>query len=356
MFRAATSTNDSGSTGGDEASCSWLSASSDPSVPAAALTRTGGDGTTLFGTRRVMALCLLSLVSLAAGAPCLTDGGGWSTSTSKTLTGFLRPSTSAPVTPLCGGFRPGQRRELLSPRGVSYTGTSTGSSHMSSPVVVQLNHSSVAITEESSAYALPPSQAAARRRALPKPANLPGLSKEDLILLRAGQRVQHQIRNGCVGSGYVVVDVLADSATVWNTLLGFERYADMIPTIRKVKITSRWPALTKGLFTLSKFRFRLSVVHKHAPEENRLNFYLDPDCQQYRSILEMAEGFWYIEDQPADRPEGWTRVYMSATVKVNSLVPMWLVDYAAERALKRATSWLKPYVEQNRGETDRSGR
>jgi hypothetical protein len=205
-----------------------------------------------------------------------------------------------------------------------------------------------------------------------------------------------------VGSGYVVVDVLADSATVWNTLLGFERYADMIPTIRKVKITSRWPALTKGLFTLSKFRFRLSVVHKHAPEEvrpgggcrerspkgflilvepgripgycltlssahcvvfhillssqNRLNFYLDPDCQQYRSILEMAEGFWYIEDQPADRPEGWTRVYMSATVKVNSLVPMWLVDYAAERALKRATSWLKPYVEQNRGETDRSGR
>jgi len=81
--------------------------------------------------------------------------------------------------------------------------------------------------------------------------------------------VQHQIRNGCVGSGYVVVDVLADSATVWNTLLGFERYADMIPTIRKVKITSRWPSLTKGVFTLSKFRFRLSVVHKHAPEEVR---------------------------------------------------------------------------------------
>jgi len=72
-----------------------------------------------------------------------------------------------------------------------------------------------------------------------------------------------------VGSGYVVVDVLADSATVWNTLLGFERYADMIPTIRKVKITSRWPSLTKGVFTLSKFRFRLSVVHKHAPEEVR---------------------------------------------------------------------------------------
>lgn len=63
----------------------------------------------------------------------------------------------------------------------------------------------------------------------------------------------------------------------------------------------------------------------------------------------MAEGFWFIDDRPADRPKGWTRVYMSATVKVNNLVPMWLVEYAAERALKRATSWLKPYVEQNRG-------
>jgi len=189
-----------------------------------------------------------------------------------------------------------------------------------------------------------------------------------------------------MGSGYVVVDVLADSKTVWETLLNFERYSEMIPTIRKIRVTSRWRTMTKGLFTLSKFRFRLSVVHKHVPEEvrlfrgrvcvcyvssttirsltlpalppslppslhpkNRLDFYLDPDSAQYRSILEMAEGFWFIDDRPADRPKGWTRVYMLATVKVNNLVPMWLVEYAAERALKRATSWLKPYVEQNRG-------
>jgi carbon monoxide dehydrogenase subunit G len=73
-----------------------------------------------------------------------------------------------------------------------------------------------------------------------------------------------------MGSGYVVMDVLADSKTVWETLLNFERYAEMIPTIRKVRITSRpWKHLTKGLFTLSKFRFRLSVVHKHRPDEVR---------------------------------------------------------------------------------------
>lgn len=154
---------------------------------------------------------------------------------------------------------------------------------------------------------LPPSQSAARPSPVPRPANLPGLSKEDLILLRAGQRVQHQvsatrvidgmclfpatvlkpayhahpnppireqIRNGCMGSGYVVVDVLADAKTVWETLLNFERYAEMIPTIRKVRVTSRpWKGLTKGLFTLSKFRFRLSVVHKHRPEEVRCRWF-----------------------------------------------------------------------------------
>ncbi len=91
------------------------------------------------------------------------------------------------------------------------------------------------------------------------------------------------------------------------------------------------------------------LFHHRPPtddQQNRLEFFLDPDSSQYRSILEMAEGTWYIDDRPADRPAGWTRVYMSATVKVNSLVPLWLVEYAAERALKRATAWLKPYVEQ----------
>ncbi|KAM3572230.1 hypothetical protein VYU27_005764 [Nannochloropsis oceanica] len=341
---------------GDGASCPCPSSSSGLPFPALTLTRRGNER-----RRRQMAmgygllvLCCCSLVSLATAV-----GGGWTSSVTKSsaagfLGPFLPPSTAAALGP--ASSRSSASRRISMPRvHVSYTGTSAGSSPTpTTPVVVQFNHSSVAITQDSSsALSLPPSRAAARTRAIGKPANLPGLSKDDLILLRAGQRVQHQIRNGCMGSGYVVVDVLADSKKVWETLLNFERYPEMIPTIRKTRVTSRWRTITKGLFTLSKFRFRLSVVHKHVPEENRLDFYLDPDSTQYRSILEMAEGFWFIDDRPADRTEGWTRVYMSATVKVNNLVPMWLVEYAAERALKRATSWLKPYVEQNRGGGER---
>jgi hypothetical protein len=35
--------------------------------------------------------------------------------------------------------------------------------------------------------------------------------------------------------------------------------------------------------------------------QNRLEFYLDPDADHYGNILEMAEGFWYIDDKPTDR-------------------------------------------------------
>ena len=148
-----------------------------------------------------------------------------------------------------------------------------------------------------------------------------------------------------MGSGYVVMDVVSNPAKVWSTLLDFDNYADMVPTIRKVRVTSRFKTITKGIFSLSKFRFRLGVVHKHRPEDSRLDFFLDPDAAQYENILEMAEGFWFVDERPSDRPEGYTRVYMVATVKVNSLVPLWLVEYAAERAFKRATSWFQPYIE-----------
>lgn len=41
---------------------------------------------------------------------------------------------------------------------------------------------------------------------------------------------------------------------------------------------------------------------------------------------------------------GHVRVWFGAAVKVSRLVPSMVVDYAAGRALKRATSWLAPAV------------
>ena len=136
----------------------------------------------------------------------------------------------------------GRSRQLPSPAKssssalwVSYTGTTPPSPASSPAGFVSFNHSSAAVAitvrqrgkrvyhariggsvvryfckfdpttyrsphtqrpqEAAPSMPLPPSQSAARPSAVARPANLPGLSKEDLILLRAGQRVQHQVRN-----------------------------------------------------------------------------------------------------------------------------------------------------------------
>jgi hypothetical protein len=38
-------------------------------------------------------------------------------------------------------------------------------------------------------------------------------------------------------------------------------------------------------------------------------------------------------------------VWLAASLHVNSFVPGFIVDYAAARALPRATTWLKPTIE-----------
>lgn len=65
---------------------------------------------------------------------------------------------------------------------------------------------------------------------------LPELTEEDLMQLRAGQRVQKQTRNGGSGSGSVVVDVRADPDVVLDLLTRYEDYAEMIDTVRQCEV------------------------------------------------------------------------------------------------------------------------
>jgi hypothetical protein len=58
-------------------------------------------------------------------------------------------------------------------------------------------------------------------------------------------------------------------------------------------------------------------------------------------VMRGADGFWFVESIP-DRPD-ISRVWLVASITCSSLVPRMIVDYAASRALPRATTWLKPY-------------
>ena len=43
--------------------------------------------------------------------------------------------------------------------------------------------------------------------------------------------------------------------------------------------------------------------------------------------------------------KGGTRVYLIAELQISRALPTFIVDYAADRAMPRATTWLKPQVE-----------
>jgi len=57
------------------------------------------------------------------------------------------------------------------------------------------------------------------------------------------------------------VDVAAPPDYVFEALTRFDRYMDMIPTVKEVKIFSSNPHNTLAEFSLSKFRLKVNVMH-----------------------------------------------------------------------------------------------
>lgn len=204
----------------------------------------------------------------------------------------------------------------------------------------------------------------------PLPFKLPKLSVEQIKLLHSGERIQEQARMGREGSGYVVVDVKAPPYVVWESLLDFENYAEMIPTVKEMQLytseklntgyvnekpvgpgTGRetrhygTPSITRASFVLSKFRLNIAAVHTYTPhpDGDYMIFNLDRSCTNM--VLKGAKGIWHIAANPEGR-EGYTRVYLLCEVQISRALPSFIVDYAADRAMPRATTWLKPYVER----------
>merc|ERR1712232_177024 len=176
---------------------------------------------------------------------------------------------------------------------------------------------------------------------------------------------------GREGSGYVVVDVEAPPFVIWESLLEYEEYPNMIRTVREMDLyTSRKlkgpyyyeqhrepgyhrelrhygiPSVTRASFILSKFRLNIAAIHNYRPhpDGHYLVFTLDPACKNM--IFKDAKGIWYAQQNPDGRGEQYTRVWLLCELKCSPLLPTFIVDYAAKKAMPRATTWLKPYVEE----------
>eukprot|EP00592_Proboscia_alata_P007899 CAMPEP_0194367044 /NCGR_PEP_ID=MMETSP0174-20130528/15156_1 /TAXON_ID=216777 /ORGANISM="Proboscia alata, Strain PI-D3" /LENGTH=655 /DNA_ID=CAMNT_0039142607 /DNA_START=48 /DNA_END=2015 /DNA_ORIENTATION=- len=206
--------------------------------------------------------------------------------------------------------------------------------------------------------------------ASPLPFTLPKLTSDQKQVLLKGERVQYQVDMKREGSGFVAVDVNASPNVVWDCLLDFYSYPDIIPTVRDVKMFTNThlksdyrsekplayedgsiatlkhgvPSVTRAAFTLSKFRLNIAAIHKYRPhpQGDYMIFTLDPACTN--PVLKAAKGVWHTQPD-IDGRKGVTRVWLLCDLKVSSLLPRFIVDYAAKKAMPRASSWLKPQVE-----------
>eukprot|EP00927_Polykrikos_kofoidii_P071251 TRINITY_DN67546_c0_g1_i1.p1 TRINITY_DN67546_c0_g1~~TRINITY_DN67546_c0_g1_i1.p1 ORF type:complete len:293 (-),score=32.86 TRINITY_DN67546_c0_g1_i1:20-844(-) len=173
------------------------------------------------------------------------------------------------------------------------------------------------------------------------------LTAADHESLRNGESILKQQQSGPAGCGLFVADVDAPPDVVFGVIEDFEAYRQMIPSIRDVKLNSRergeMASTTNCTYKVSKFRLRVTVDHFVDWTLRLMRFDLSPSSRG--AILREASGSWRVEPAPSGHPQK-CRVWFRISLRASKLVPRYFVTYAASRALKRATSWLAPHVEQ----------
>lgn len=179
------------------------------------------------------------------------------------------------------------------------------------------------------------------------PRHLWSLTDSDLKDLRQGLRVQKQERMGKKGWGFVRIDVNAPKDLVMECLTDFDAYPKTLNAIRANKITSLEDTadgtrIVKCQHSISRFWFQIPVVYNLEAKSTKLRFEVDPAITGL--VTKEASGFWQVVAEPKNCNA--CRVLFRVYVQASNLVPGWLIEYGAQRILRRATSWLKPHVEE----------
>jgi hypothetical protein len=202
----------------------------------------------------------------------------------------------------------------------------------------------------------------------PLPFVLPTLTADQERQLARGERVQEQSKMGREGSGYVVMDIDAPPQVIWECLLDFEAYPENIGTVKHMTMFTHThlkssyiaeepvvpgtdretrhygtASVTRASFVLSKFHLKIAAMHKYRPhpDGHYMVFTLDPACKNL--VMKDAKGIWYTQTLDGG---GKTRVWLLCELKVAPILPSFIVDYAAKRAMPRATTWLPPLAER----------
>lgn len=196
------------------------------------------------------------------------------------------------------------------------------------------------------------------------PFTLPELTRDQLLKIERGEIVMEQSEMGLQGSGFVVQDIKgADEAAVWEALLDFDGYANMIHTVRAGRVrdtrtesgavardgaTYGIPSTTRASFDVSKFHLTISCIFKYHPEDHYMELSLDNALQN--SALQTARGFWVTKEFRVKDNTPTTRVWLLCDLTLSPWLPKFIVDTAAASAMPRASTWLRPAVQSKSAE------
>ena len=182
------------------------------------------------------------------------------------------------------------------------------------------------------------------------------LDRKALSILSSGKPFQTTIHvpGSTSGRGLVVQEVHAPPNVVWDRILDFDHYVDMVPRtfecknyhVQKQKPAKR-DALERTIFT--KFKIGLPLIpkmtfyvkHLYYPSLNSLTWTLD---YSKKSDFDDSVGYWYVVPHP--HRSGWSRVYYSVAVNMYDWVPKSVVNFMSTKALTDATAWVKKFSEE----------
>jgi len=176
---------------------------------------------------------------------------------------------------------------------------------------------------------------------------LPTLDASEELLVQSGKCLRWQqppSRKQPLGSGFAVQELRADADAVFRAISDFAQYPELISTVRSATAyeppeedapVDEPPSVCRYRFIVSRIRLVLAVRFAVDAARRYASWRLDVPSW----VLDDSTGYWRVQPVP-ERP-GVCRVWFCVSVRLNPLVPRFVVGLVSRLGLYKATKWLK---------------
>lgn len=168
------------------------------------------------------------------------------------------------------------------------------------------------------------------------------LSPEQLQKLAEGEAILSTVEGERGGRAMAVQDVKASPETVWNRILAFRDYPEMVKYVTECEPYAEDGNDLRVRFVLKilTFRYEYYIRHDYQPEEGYMSWTLDYTRE---SDLDDSVGYWAVMPHP--EASDMSRVYYAIDMRTRGWMPGFLRSMIARQGLVDATSWVKHEAE-----------